>query len=197
LVIIFNFRPIKKTINILAIISLVLVLNLNTKAQSVPVIASNVAYANITCIVVSPIVITKLTDMHFGSIISGAKGSIVLPPEGGKPVSNGNVTMESSSNLSTNATFEVSDNMGNDPGAVRMFTEYSITLPSSDVVLVNEEGKTMRVGNFTSNPSTSSRGSLVNGVGIISIGATLFVESDQGLGNYASTTPFPVTVNFN
>lgn len=78
-----------------------------------------------------------------------------------------------------------------------MFTEYTISLPSNDVVLVNEEGKTMRVGNFTSNPASTQKGTLVNGIGQLSIGATLYVEADQGLGQYASATPFPVTVNFN
>ena len=78
-----------------------------------------------------------------------------------------------------------------------MFTEYTITLPSNDVVLVNEEGKTMRVGNFTSNPASTQKGTLVNGIGQLSVGATLYFEADQGLGQYASATPFPVTVNFN
>ena len=160
-------------------------------------IASNVAYANISCIVVSPIIITKTRDMNFGSIVSGARGSIVLPPDGSKPVANGSVTLENSANLASTATFEVSDNMGNNPNTVRMFTEFSITLPSSDVMLVNTEGKSLRVGNFTSNPSPSQKGTLVNGIGNLSVGATLYLEADQGLGAYASTSPFPVTVNFN
>ena len=135
--------------------------------------------------------------MNFGSIVSGARGSIVLPPDGGKPITNGSVPLESASNQATTATFEVSDNMGNNPNTVRMFTEYSITLPSSDVMLVNEAGKTMRVGNFTSNPSSTQKGTFVNGISLLSIGATLYVEEDQGLGSYTSSSPFPVTVNFN
>lgn len=169
----------------------------NVKAQTIPVIASNVAYANISCIVVAPIVITKTRDMNFGSIVSGAKGSIVLPPDGGKPITNGSAALETASSQASAAKFEVSDNMGNNPNTVRMFTEYSITLPTSDVMLVNEEGKTMRVGNFTSSPSSAQKGTFVNGIGILSVGATLFVEEDQGLGSYASSSPFPVTVNFN
>ena len=160
-------------------------------------LASNVAYANITCIVVSPIVITKLKDMHFGSIVAGAKGTIVLPPDGGRPVATGSVSLESSANTVSTATFEVSDNLGNNPNTIRMFTEYTITLPSNDVTLTNDEGKTMRVGNFTSNPTTTEKGTLVNGIGHLSVGATLYVEADQGLGQYASSAPFPVTVNFN
>jgi len=156
-----------------------------------------VAYANITCIVVSPILITKTRDMNFGSIVSGVKGSVLLPPDGSKPVATGSLALQSASSLAATATFEVSDNMGNNPNTVRMFTEYSITLPFNDVMLVNDEGKTLRVGNFTSNPSSAQKGTLVNGVGQLSVGATLYVEADQGLGAYASTSPFPVTVNFN
>jgi hypothetical protein len=176
---------------------LLLTIHSNTKAQVIPVLASNVAYANITCVVVSPIVITKLRDMHFGSIVSGTKGTIILPPDGSKPISTGSVALQSAANTVSTATFEVSDNLGNNPNTVRMFTEYTISLPSNDVVLVNEEGKTMRVGNFTSNPASTQKGTLVNGIGQLSIGATLYVEADQGLGQYASATPFPVTVNFN
>jgi hypothetical protein len=161
------------------------------------VISTNVAYANINCIVVAPILITKTRDMNFGSIVAGAKGSIILPPDGSKPIANGSVTLESAASLATTATFEVSDNMGNNPNTVRMFTEFSITLPTSDVMLVNAEGKTLRVGNFTSNPSSSQKGTLINGAGVLSVGATLYVEADQGLGQYTSTSPFPVTVNFN
>jgi len=176
---------------------LLLTIHSNAKAQVIPVLASNVAYANITCVVVSPIVITKMRDMHFGNIVSGAKGSVTLPPDGGRPISTGSVALQSSSNTVSTATFEVSDNLGNNPNTVRMFTEYTITLPTNDVVLVNEEGKTMRVGNFTSNPASNQKGTLVNGIGQLSVGATLYVEADQGLGQYASTAPFPVTVNFN
>ncbi len=191
------YRPIKKLVNILSVVTLVWSLQDNAKAQTIPVIASNVAYASISCIVVAPILITKTRDMNFGSIVSGAKGTIVLPPDGGKPITNGSAALETASSSASVATFEVSDNMGNNPNTVRMFTEYSISLPTSDVMLVNEAGKTIRVGNFTSNPSSVQKGTFVNGIGILSIGATLFVVEDQGLGAYVSASPFPVTVNFN
>jgi hypothetical protein len=56
----------------------------------------------------------------------------------------------------------------------------------------------MRVSNFTSNPTATENGTLVNGLGQLSVGATLYVESaDQAIGQYTSAAPFPVTVNFN
>jgi hypothetical protein len=173
---------------------------MGVKAQvgGVPVIASNVAYANITCIVVSPIVITKVQDMHFGTIMQGVKGTIVLSPDGSPPTSTGNITVGNNKNSATVATFEVTDNLGNNPNTVRMFTEYTITLPSNEVILTTNSGtSTMRVSNFTSSPASNENGTLVNGLGHLSVGATLYVEADQGLGQYTSSAPFPVTVNFN
>ena len=76
----------------------------------------------------------------------------------------------------------------------RFYSGYTITLPSHEVVLVNESGESMRVSNFTSYSSGYSN--FKDGVGELSIGATLYVSSRQGLGNYVSSAPFPVTVNF-
>lgn len=136
--------------------------------------------------------------MHFGTIMQGVKGTVILPADGSRPVSTGNVSIGVSDNLASAATFQVSDNLGSNPNTVRMYTEYTITLPSNDVTLTNTAGtSTLRVGNFTSNPAASENGTLVNGLGQLSVGATLYVEADQGIGQYTSAAPFPVTVNFN
>jgi len=188
---------IKKIINILVVVtSLLLGSFTGVKAQVVPVISSNVAYAEISCVVISPIGIIKLQDMHFGSIISGQAGAITLPPDGGRPITSGNVTMETSNSVVSPATFKVSDNQGNSAQAIHYFTGYTITLPTNEITLANESGQTMRVGNFTSVPSATSFGTFTNGEGTVSIGATLYVNAAQGLGQYASTTSFPVTVNY-
>ncbi|MEI7420503.1 MAG: hypothetical protein WCK18_00350 [Prolixibacteraceae bacterium] len=59
---------------------------------------------------VPPILINKTRDMNFGSIASGAKSSIVLPPDRGKPITKVSAALESASSLASAATFEVSDN---------------------------------------------------------------------------------------
>jgi len=69
-------------------------------------------------------------------------------------------------------------------------------LPTTDITLVNEEGKTMRVSDFTSTPSATGFGTFTNGTGSLTVGATLYVSASQGIGKYTSTSPFPVTVNF-
>jgi len=167
-----------------------------TKSQVVPVVPSNVAYADVSCVVINPIGIIKIRDMHFGSIISGQSGEITLPPDGGQPVTSGGVMMETSNNLVSTATFQVSDNNKGSSVATHYYTGFTITLPTGDVILANESGQSMRVSNFTSVPAASSYGTFSNGEGTISVGATLYVTEQQGVGQYASKTSFPVTVNY-
>lgn len=152
--------------------------------------------SQISCIIVSPIGIMKVRDMRFGNIVSGDAGSIVLSPDGGRPVVTGNVALETSGGIVSSASFQVTDGLGGNLVTQRFFSGYSITLPNYDIMLVNETGKTMRVSNFTSNASASGNGIFKNGESSLSIGATLYVNAEQGLGNYVSSTPFPVTVNF-
>ncbi len=157
---------------------------------------SSVAYGKISCVVVSPIGITKVKDMNFGVIISGNEGSIILSPNGDSPTTTGGVSLNLNNGSVSSASFEVTDGMGNINGTQQFYTGYSITLPSQDITMVNELGKTMRVSNFTSSPSASGYGTIVNGKGVLNVGATLYVNSMQELGNYVSSSPFPVTVNY-
>jgi hypothetical protein len=187
---------IKKALFILLFLTLWMVFSPMVKAQVVPAVVSNVAYADISCVVVSPIGIIKLQDMNFGSIISGQAGAVTLSPNGGVPTTSGNVMIETSGSVVSTATFSVSDSQENSAKAVHYFTGYTITLPANEIILANESGQTMRVGNFTSIPSASTFGTFTNGAGTVSIGATLYVNALQGLGKYSSTTSFPVTVNY-
>lgn len=151
--------------------------------------------SSVQCNVITPIGITKLTDMFFGTIVSGNAGSITLPPDGNTPSTSGNVNLNTSQGILSAAKFEVNDGLSG-AATQRFYTGFTVSLPTTDITLVNEEGKTMRVGNFTSNPSTTGYGAFTNGTGLLTVGATLFVNESQGLGKYVSTSPFPVTVNF-
>jgi len=134
--------------------------------------------------------------MFFGTIVAGNTGTVILSPEGESPVTTGNVNLKSSEGIISAATFEVNDGMGTDPSSFHYFKGYSITLPANDIILQNDVGKTMRVSNFTSSPSSTGYGTFSNGIGVLAVGATLYVNASQGIGKYISTTPFPVTVNF-
>jgi hypothetical protein len=154
------------------------------------------ASASISCIIITPIGIVKLQDMHFGNIVSGNAGTVELGADGVVSNVTGDVALDSKGSVFSSALFEITDGLVNSSETKRMFSGFSITLPSNDVILANSQGQTMRVSNFTSNTLASGTGRFKNEQGILSIGATLYVTSNQGLGSYASTTPFPVTVNF-
>lgn len=166
------------------------------KAQVVRAETASISSAKISCYVITPIGIMKIRDMHFGKIVSGYSGSIVLSPENGIASTTGNVSLGTGGDYVSAASFEVSDGLGNSTGIRRFYAGYTITLPSNEVILVNESGNTMKVSNFTSYPSSSGYGNFKNGEGELSIGATLYITANQGLGNYMSSAPFPVTVNF-
>jgi len=153
------------------------------------------SYASVSCFIISPIGITKVQDMNFGAIVSGNAGSVVLSPDGNNLMTTGNVSLRSTQGNITAATFEVNDGLDGLTGKNNS-SAYSITLPTSDITLVSNEGNTMRVSNFTSSPSSSGNGTMTNGKGVLTVGATLHVNASQGIGKYVSATPFPVTVNF-
>ena len=166
-----------------------------TQAQVVRAEDGAFSYASVSCIIVAPIGITKVQDMNFGAIVSGNAGSVILSPDGNNMLTTGNVSLRTTQSNFTAATFEVNDGHDGLTG-INNYSAYSITLPSSDITLVSNEGYTMRVSNFTSSPSSSGNGTLTNGRGILTVGATLYVNASQGIGKYVSAAPFPVTVNF-
>lgn len=174
----------------------VLQLTLTTAQAQLTTTPSAVAYGKISCVVVSPIGITKVKDMNFGIIISGNGGSIVLSPNGDSPTTSGGVSLNLVNGGISSASFEVTDGTANLPGTAHVYTGYSITLPSQDITMINGQGKTMRVSNFTSSPSASGYGSITNGKSTLNVGATLYVNAMQELGQYISASPFPVTVNY-
>lgn len=166
-----------------------------TQAQVIRAQDGAFSYSSVSCFIITPIGITKVQDMNFGAIVSGNAGSVVLSPDGNNLLTTGNVSLRSNQGNVTAAIFEVNDGMDGFNGKSNS-SAYSITLPTSDITLVSNEGFTMRVSNFTSSPSSSGYGTLTNGKGLLTVGATLYVNASQGIGKYVSSAPFPVTVNF-
>ncbi len=134
--------------------------------------------------------------MYFGNIISGNAGTIQISPEGGLPVMTGGVSLQTKNSVFSAASFLINDGLANNPTIRRYFKGYSITLPAEAVLLSNGRGSTMSVSNFTSNASAMGLNGFLTGTGYLNIGATLYVNASQSLGQYSSTSPFPVTVNF-
>ena len=135
--------------------------------------------------VITPIAISKTTDMNFGNLaVSTALGTVVLTPAGTRTKSGG-VTLPAVTGLVGAAVFHVTGLTG---------STYSITLPST-YSISDGATHTMTIDTFTSTPSTT--GTLAGGAQDIQVGATLNVAGSQVAGTYTSGTGFPVTVNYN
>jgi hypothetical protein len=146
--------------------------------------AQATATANASATIVTPISISKNTDMNFGNIATnGTVGTVVLSPASGRTFTGG-VSLPATTGTVTAASFTV-EGSGS-------YT-YAITLPSS--VIITSGSDQMTVDNFTSTPATT--GTLSSGSQTITIGATLNLIASQAEGAYTSATPFAVTVNYN
>lgn len=148
--------------------------------------AQATATATATATVVTPISISKNTDMSFGNLAVQAAtgGTVVLAPAGTRTRTSG-VTLPATTGTVTAASFTVNGNGS--------YT-YAITLPTT-VTLTHSGGvETMAASSFTSNPSGT--GALSSGTQDIAVGATLTVAAAQLAGVYTSGN-FNVTVNYN
>ncbi|RWW91747.1 DUF4402 domain-containing protein [Flavobacterium cerinum] len=148
------------------------------------VFAQATASANASATIVTPISISKNTDMNFGNIATnGTVGTVVLSPASGRTFTGG-VSLPATTGTVTAASFTVQGSGS--------YT-YAITLPSS--VIITSGSDQMTVNSFTSTPATT--GTLSSGTQTITIGATLNLIASQAQGSYTSATPFAVTVNYN
>jgi hypothetical protein len=150
--------------------------------------AQSTAFASTTAVLVTPLAISKTTDMHFGTVAaSSTSGTVVLDwangvtPAGGASIPTGGI-------LPTTAVFHVTG---------QGTSGFSIAIPGSPITLSNGV-QTMTVDNFTCDAGNSA--ALVAGTLDISVGATLNVAADQAAGTYTkagSLTGLFVTVNYN
>ncbi|MCW3116924.1 MAG: YapH protein [Chitinophagaceae bacterium] len=148
--------------------------------------AQSTANATATATIVTPIGITKTTDMSFGNIAVGSAGGTVILDTAGARTITGGVTLPATTGTVAAAVFAVTGS--------GTYT-YTITLPTTDVTLTRASGtETMIANTFTSNPSGT--GTLVAGAQNVAVGATLTIAGSQVAGVYTSST-FPVTVNYN
>lgn len=143
------------------------------------------ATANATATIVTPISITKTTDMNFGNVAvqSSTAGTVVLAPDNSR-AQTGGVTLPATAGTVSAAIFTV-----NGEGSYT----YTITLPSS--ITITNSSINMTINTFTSTPSGT--GTLSTGSQTLKVGATLNVAAGQTAGTYATATPFNVTINYN
>lgn len=144
------------------------------------------ASATSTATIITPITITKTSDMNFGNVAVqvATGGTVVMTPAGLRSATSG-VTLPGTAGTVSAASFTVNGQSG--------YT-YAITLPLS-VTISDASSNSMQVDNFTSTPSAT--GTLTGGTETLNVGATLNVSASQAPGVYTSATPFTVTVNYN
>ena len=155
-------------------------------AFSMKASAQSSATATATATIVTPITITKTSDMNFGNVAVQAStgGTVVMTAAGVRTPTSG-VTLPGAAGTVSAASFTVNGQSG--------YT-YAITLPAS-VTLTDAASHSMNVSNFTSTPTAT--GTLTGGTETLNVGATLNVVAAQAAGVYTSATPFTVTVNYN
>lgn len=152
--------------------------------------ADSTASASASARIVSPIALTKTTDLNFGTLAVGAVGgNVAISTADVVSISGAGTTVtQPPSNIGTPAAavFSVTGEAG--------FT-YAITLPADGAVTISDGAShTMAVNTFTSNPGTT--GTLSGaGTGSLKVGATLVVGNNQAPGTYSGT--FSVTVAYN
>jgi len=152
-------------------------------ASSATAFAQSTATASTTATLVTPISISKTTDMNFGTVASSAtagtiaiSSAAVLAPTGGASVISG---------TPTTAVFHVT---GQGTELIQVSYPASISLAGS-------VSGTLTVNSITADCGTSTN--LVDGGKDISFSAVLEVPANTIAGSYTNATGLYVTVNYN
>lgn len=145
--------------------------------------------AAIGATVLTPIAISKTTDLNFGSFAAGgtAGGTVIIATDSGRTFTGKTSAVSTGVGTVTAAAFAVSG---------EGTATYSITIPAGPVTITHTNTTdTMSVGTFVSNPSGA--GALTAGAQTVNVGATLTVAADQLAGVYSHSTGLPITVAYN
>ncbi len=152
---------------------------------SVTVNAQVSATASTSATIITPIAITKTTDMNFGNVaVSPTLAGTVQLATTSARTAGGGATLPAVTGTVSAAKFNVTGLAG---------STYSISLPAS--ITLTNGGNTMTVNAFTSTPTPT--GTLTGGTQDILVGATLNVSAAQAAGLYTNATGLVVTVNYN
>lgn len=139
------------------------------------------ATANASATIITPIAITKTTDLAFGNIAVGVTGGTVVITTASVRSATGDVSFQAAP-AGTAAAFDVTGSAG---------LTYTITLPAS--ATITSGGDNMTINTFNSNPVSPA--TLAAGSNPVLVGATLIVGASQPTGTYTGT--FDVTVGYN
>lgn len=152
--------------------------------------AQSTAYASTTAILVTPISISKTTDMHFGTVASSSTaGTVSLDYADGRTATGG-ASLPAGSLLQTTAVFAVTGEGS---------SGFSITIPASPITLTGSVSGTMTVGSFVCDAGAST--TLTTGAKTLKVKAILSVPANTVAGTYSNAlgnaSALFVTVNYN
>lgn len=151
---------------------------------------SSTASADAQATIITPIAISKTTDLNFGvmSVSATTAGTCVLSTSNGRTATGG-VNLSTTGTQSSNAAYTIT---GQEDAT------FAITLPGSATV-TKEVGVTMNIKDFTARVqdagADATTGTLTGGTRTMSVGATLEVAAGQATGVYNGS--FDVTVAYN
>ena len=146
--------------------------------------AQATATASTTAVLVTPISITKTTDMHFGTLAaSSSSGTVTLDYANGVTPTGGVSVIDNA--LARTAVFTVT---GSGTESI------SVSVPAGAITLTSG-ANTMTVDGFTCEAGTSTN--LVAGSKVLNVLGVLHVAANQLAGTYANAAGLSVTVNYN
>jgi spore coat protein U-like protein len=150
--------------------------------------AANSATATATTTVVTPISITKVTDLAFGSIASGASSGTVAVNTNGTRTVTGGVT--AAGGTATAAKFDITGS-GTMTYGITYATGVLLSGPGTDMALTQVSDLTGAGGAS----SLVSSGTLTAGVQSLWIGGSLAVAANQTAGSYTANITATVVYN--
>jgi hypothetical protein len=147
--------------------------------------AQSSATASTTATLITPISISKTTDMDFGTVAASATaGTIVLDYANGTTATGGASIPAGST--ATTAEFAVTGDGS---------SGFSITIPTAAITLNGSVSGTLTVDNFVADLGASS--TLSSGSATIKVKATLNVPANSVAGTYSNASDLLVIVNYN
>lgn len=152
-------------------------------AQTISETKSNQGRAEI----LTSIALTTVTPLEFGGIAIGiAQSTVKVDTASARTLVTGDATLLTTNHTPTAAYYTLTGTGS---------TLYTITIPTSDVIITKVSGSaTMVVNNFTCTYPTLTHVLTSAGIGQFHVGATLTVGATQIGGTY--TGPFDVTVAY-
>jgi hypothetical protein len=152
--------------------------------------AQTTAYASTTAVLVTPISISKTTDMHFGTVAaSGTAGTVELDYSDAR-VATGGASLPAGSVTQKTAVFTVTGESN---------SGFSISIPSSAITLTGSVSGTMTVDNFACDAGAAT--TLSGGTKVLKVKGILNVPANTVAGTYSNnlgnSSALFVTVNYN